>query len=68
MKYFHNVFAYYDKSKPKEIKCHRNYTFISYDMMLKYICAKNLICHNLLKLQIYLRNGCKYLNEICNIY
>jgi hypothetical protein len=49
MKDFHNVFAYYDKSKPKKIKYQRNYIFISYDMMLRYICAKNLVCHSLLK-------------------
>ncbi len=53
MKDFHNVFTYYDKAKPKEIKCHTNYIFISYDMMLKYICTKNDVCHNLLKKQKY---------------
>jgi len=27
MKKIHNVFAYYDKSKPKEVKCQKNYIF-----------------------------------------
>ncbi len=43
MKDFHNVFAYYDRSKPKEVKCQGNQTFIFlYDVMFLYICATNI--------------------------
>jgi hypothetical protein len=49
MKDFHNVFAYYSRSEPKEIKCQKKYIFeISYDVMFKYIWTKN-VCHNVLK-------------------
>ncbi len=38
-----DVFAYYGMSKHKEVKYQRNYTFlISYDVMLEYICVKNM--------------------------
>ncbi len=56
MKDFHNVFAYYDKSKPKKIKCQRNYIFISYDMMLKYIAQKESTLQHIQK--------CKYIQKI----
>ncbi len=36
-------FAYYGKSKPKEIKCQIKY------VMLKYICAKKYIHHKIFK-------------------
>jgi hypothetical protein len=54
MKYFHNAFAYYGRLKrqknqlPKEL----NY-FSSYDVMLKYICAKNIYITSFFKTQIY---------------
>jgi hypothetical protein len=49
MKKFHNVFAYYDTSKPKEIKCQINCTLLfSYDVMLEYLCQNNVL-RNLLK-------------------
>jgi hypothetical protein len=32
MKGFHNVFTYYDRSKPKEVKCQRNYIFLFHMM------------------------------------
>jgi hypothetical protein len=41
MKEFHNVFAYYGRSKPKEITWQRNSILrISYDVMWEHICAK----------------------------
>jgi hypothetical protein len=66
----HNVFAYYGRSKPKEIKRQKNYIFkISYDVMLKYIWVKKCTSQSIKK--------CKYaqemiemifnLYEICNI-
>jgi hypothetical protein len=71
MKDFHNVFAYYGKSKAKEVKCQRNYIFFSYDVMLEYIfVSKKYMSHRTKK--------CKYIQEriemifslyeICNIY
>jgi hypothetical protein len=49
MKDLHNTFAYYRKSKPKEVKCKKKITFfISYDVILKYIlCRKK--CHDVVK-------------------
>jgi hypothetical protein len=40
MKDFHNVFAYYDKSKPKKNQMLKKKIYISYDVMVKYIHAK----------------------------
>jgi len=43
---FSNVFAYYGKSKPKEVKCQRTFILkISYDVILKYTCAKKNTSH-----------------------
>jgi hypothetical protein len=42
VKDFHIVFAYYGRSKLKEMKWKKNVFFISHDVMLKYICAKNI--------------------------
>ncbi len=65
-----NIFAYYGRSKPKEIKCQINYIFLEYEVMLKYISAQKK-CHKVPK-------KCKYIHEmiemifnvyeICNIY
>ncbi len=48
---FSQFFAYYGKSKPKEVKCQKNYTFS--DVMLWcdvkiYMCKEN-VHHNVLK-------------------
>jgi hypothetical protein len=60
MKDFHNVFVYYGKSKLKEMNCLTNYTFfISYDVMLKYICAK--------KYTSQCTKKCKYIQEMIEI-
>jgi hypothetical protein len=41
MKDFHNVLVDYDRSKPKKSNAKKTTLFfISYDMMLKYICSK----------------------------
>jgi hypothetical protein len=49
MKDFHNIFAYYDKSKPKKsnVKKTKLFYFIWCDVRI-YSCKKN-ICHNVLK-------------------
>jgi hypothetical protein len=36
--------------------------FISYDVMLEYICAKNIIHHNILKIANIFMNGLKSLS------
>jgi hypothetical protein len=56
MKDFHNVFAYYGRSKPNEIKCQRNY-IILFHMML---------CLNIFMPKIYTSQHtkkCKYIQE-----
>jgi hypothetical protein len=65
MKDFYNVFAYYGKSKPKEIKCQINYLSYFIDFMLKYICAKNIYITNLLKKCKHIQ---KMIEMIFNIY
>jgi hypothetical protein len=71
MKDFHNVFSYYGRLKPKNIKCQKKlHIFISYDVMLEYICVKNNTSQRIKK--------CKYnqemiemifdIVEICEIY
>ncbi len=40
MKDLHNTFAYYGRSKPKEVKCQKKIKIISYDVILKYILCK----------------------------
>jgi hypothetical protein len=72
MKTFHNVFAYYGRSKPKEKKCQINCTFFcfSYDVMLKYLCQNN-IHQNVLKKTKYVQNLIEMIFQfhgICNIY
>jgi hypothetical protein len=58
MKDFHNFFAYYSKSEPKEIKCQKKNIFESlYDVMLKYTWTKN-VCHNVLI------KKCEYIQEM----
>jgi hypothetical protein len=39
---FTMFFAYYGMSKHKEVKRQKNYNFISYDVMLKYICTRKM--------------------------
>ncbi len=51
MKKFHNVFAYYGRSKPKKKMPNKLYTFsfsFSYDVMLEYL-NQNNIYQNILK-------------------
>jgi len=46
MKKIHNVFAYYDSSTLKNVKCQViALKKILYDVMLKYICAKKSMSH-----------------------
>jgi hypothetical protein len=54
---FHNDFAYYGWSKPKEVKGQKNYNlkkFIYCDVNI-YLCKKNVTMYY--KMQIYSRNG-----------
>jgi hypothetical protein len=49
MKDFHNVFSYYDKSKPKEIECQTNYIFLFHAMWFKIYLCKTNVHHKVLK-------------------
>ncbi len=55
MKDFHNVFAYFGRSKPKKNLNAKKTHFKSSYNVIKYICAKKK-CHNILK--------CKYIQKM----
>jgi hypothetical protein len=60
MKDFHNAFVYYGKSKLKRNEMlNKLYIFISYDVMLEYICAKKYVSQCTKK--------CKYIQEMIEI-
>lgn len=53
MKGFHNIFAYYRRSKPKEIKCQKKY-ILKFHMAWCYnIFVQENIHHNILRMQIH---------------
>jgi hypothetical protein len=68
MKDFHNVLTNYDRSKLKEIECKKaTFIYISYDVMLKYICAKKK-SYNILKKYKYIKKRIKMILNIYKIY
>jgi len=51
---FQNIFAYYGESKPKEVKCQKNYIFyfIWCDVRI-YLCKTNVRCNVLKNANIF---------------
>jgi len=60
MKYFHNVFSCYGRSKPQKVKCQTNYIFSFHTMWCYNIFAQRKLCHIILKNENILKKLLKF--------
>jgi hypothetical protein len=59
LKDFHNFLHIMVGQNSKKLNAKETTFFISYDVMLEYICAKKIIHHNILKIANIFMNGLK---------